>query len=464
MGLSRGFLKENKVVKNWRPLLRRHIYLVIVLIAAAGVLIEGAYRRARVKAATPAETVKEAVKEVVGVPSTRFVDKSSWVYLRDYVSQVVGSATPSLVLVGDTGATGVFVEPSLVLVSSAAVESMEATRVELADGTPRTGRVVGLDEEVDVALIQLDAARGTPLAWSTTDDPLSWIVAVGLNRSGSPAISLSLLSVTNVGDEVTGEIYLRNTSLDLPRSTLSAAVLDFDGRLAGYIPGSNPEEVLWGDFLEELVPRLKGQGRIRHPWLGLEVTELDSAVLEHLDRRSGLLVSAVFYQGPGWIAGARAGDLLIEINGQAVHSPEGYRGMLTGLSIGTSCELKVVRKGREIKLKAPVMEQSERKRLEAGGDWIPSLGASLKAERGVAVSEGVRVSGLRVTYLERGGLAYAAGIRDDDLLLSFDRRPVATSARVKWLLRKPGSSLVELVRGNRQLLVLLEIPKTHEAP
>jgi serine protease Do len=241
-------------------------------------------------------------------------------------------------------------------------------------------------------------------------------------------------------------------------------VLDFDGRLVGYIPRRNSEEVLWGDFLEEIVPRLKGQGRIRHPWLGLEVTELNPDVLEHLDRPSGLLLSAVFFQGPGWIAGARAGDLLIEINGQAVRSPEGYRGILAALSIGTSCELKVVRKGREITLKAPVMGRSEQKRLEAGGEWIPLLGASLKAERGAAVSEGVQASGLRVTYLEREGLAFAAGIRDDDLLLSVDGRPVATPARLKRLLRKSKPSLIELVRGNRQLLVLLEIPKTHEAP
>jgi serine protease Do len=465
MRLSKGFLKGSKVVESWLPLLRRHVYLVVVLVVAVGVIIEGAYRHSRATVTTPAESVEEAVKEAVAVPSTRFVDKSSWVYLRDYVMQVVGSATPSLALVGESAATGVFIEPDLILVSATAIETIQTTRVELSDGTPRRGSVVGMDEELDVALIRLNpSGAGNPLAWGPADEELSWVVAVGLNRSGTPVVSLSLLSAANLGDEVTGDIFLRNTDLDLPLGAASAVVLDFDGQLAGYIPGRNGDRILWGDDLRDLVQRLKGQGHIRRPWIGLQVKELDPAVLQHLKRPSGLLVSSVFHQGPAWDSGVRAGDLLIEIGGRAVKSAEGYQGMLTGLAVGSPCDLKVSRRGRTLTLKTAVGERSERQRLAAGGDWIPSLGASLKPQRGVTVSEGVRVSGLRVTFLARGGPAFAAGIRTDDLLLSLDGRSLYSPARLRRLLRKPEASLLQLVRGDQQLLVLLQIPRTHEAP
>jgi S1-C subfamily serine protease len=465
MDLSPGFLNQGTLRARWLPVLRRHIYLVVVLAIAAGLLIEGAYRHRRATAETPARSVSQTVQDVATVPPTRFVDKSSWIYLRDYIIQVVGKATPSLVLVGELRATGVFIEGDLILVSAAAIETLDFSRVELTDGSSLQGSLVGMDEDLDIALLRLESPRGgRPLVWGSTDEPLSWVVAVGLNRFGSPVVSHALLSTTNVGDEVTGETMLRHTNLDLPKGAESAAVLDFDGRLVGYIGAKNRDRILWGDDLQDLVRRLKGQGRIRHPWLGLEVNDLDPAVLRHLKLPSGLLVSSVSYQGPAWKAGVRAGDVLLEIAGEGLQNTEGFHGVLAALGIGSNCQLKISRDGRARTLTVAVQGRTDQYRLVAGGEWIPTLGASLKAEQDVTLPEGVRLSGLRVTYVERNGPAYTAGIRPEDLLLSVGRRPILSARRLSRLLRDSQPLLVQLARGDRQYLVLLKIPDHHEAP
>ena len=76
--------------------LRKNVFLVIPVFIAVGVLIEGAYRRSGDEGAPDVE----AIPEVVGLPPVRYVDKSSWVYLSDYLSQLMRSAVPSLALVG----------------------------------------------------------------------------------------------------------------------------------------------------------------------------------------------------------------------------------------------------------------------------------------------------------------------------------------------------------------------------
>ncbi len=446
-------------------ILRRNVYLVVVLVAAVGMLVEGAYRHSRASGETPVKTVQQAVQEAVSSPPTRFVDKSSWIYLRDYVIQVVGKAAPSLALVGEMGATGVFIESDLLLVPAAAVDTLQTSRVELPDGATPRGSLVGMDEELDVALLRLEASgEGSPLPWGPADEQLSWVVAVGLNRSGSPVVSHSLLSAADVGDEVTGETILRHTNLSLPQGAVSAAVLDFDGRLVGYIGVRNSDRILWGEDLQDLVHRLKSQGQVRHPWLGLEVTELNRAVLGHLELPSGLLVSSVNYQGPAWVAGARAGDLLLEIAGEAVRTAGEFHGIVAAMGVGSNCELKVFRDGRAKTLTVAVLEQSERYRLMSGGSWIPPLGASVKPERDVALTEGSRLSGLRVTYVARDGLAYEAGIRKEDLLVSIDRRPILSARRLRSLLQDPRTLLVQLARGDRQYLVLLKISSHDETP
>jgi serine protease Do len=449
----------------WRQLVRRQMYFFLLLVVAVGVLIEGAYRRYRAKAGTSVETVKEAVKEATSFPPTRLVDKSSWLYLRDYVMQLVDQAAPSLALVGESGAGGVFIERDLLLTSAEAIETLEATGVRLSDGTRRTAAVVGFDRELDVALLKLGSPGSSQaLTVASADEQLSWLVAVGLNRKGSPVVSLELLSVAGLAGELDGEARLQTTNLGLPRGATGAAVLDFDGRLVGYIPASGHNQVLWGTPLRDVLAQLKAKGRISRTWIGLEVTEVDSAVLEHLGLSSGLLVSAVSYRGPAWVSGVRAGDILVQINSRVVQRVEQYREILGGLPLGTSCELNVSRAGNMLRLTTTVGEQAERRRLRAGGSWIPSLGASLRPERAVIVSGPVRVSGLRVTFLAAEGPAYAAGIRPNDLLLSLDGRPVRSPAQLRRQFEKLGVSVVKLLRREKYQLVLLRKPGTHASP
>jgi serine protease Do len=450
---------------RWRQLVRRQMYLFLLLVVAVGVLIEGAYRRYRAQARTSVETVKEAVKEAASFPPTRLVDKSSWLYLRDYVTQLVDQAAPSLALVGESGAVGVFIEPDLLLTSSEAIETLEATGVRLANGARRTAAVVGFDRELDVALLKLDSpGPSQALTVVSADERLSWLVGIGLNRKGSPVVSLELLSVAGLAGDLSGEPALQTTNLELPRGANGAAVLDFDGHLVGYIPASGHNQVLWGAPLRDVLVQLKARGRIPRAWIGLEVAEVDSAVLRHLGLASGLLVSAVPYQGPAWVSGARAGDILIEINGRAVQRVEQYREILGRLPPGTSCELNVSRDGNLLRLMTMVGEQAERRRLSAGGSWIPSLGASLRPERAVRVSESVRVSGLRVTFLAPEGPAYAAGIRPNDLLLSVDGRPARSPAQLRRQFEKLDVSVVKLLRQEKYQLVLLRKPGTHASP
>jgi serine protease Do len=449
----------------WRQFVQRQRYLLLLLVVTVGVLIEGIYRHYRAKAVTPVQTVKEAVKGAASFPPARLVDKSSWLYLRDYVTQLVDQTTPSLALVGESGATGVFVESDLLLTSAEAVETLQATGVTLADGTRLVGGVAGFDRDVDVALLKLlSAVPNRPLEVASPEEKLNWLVAVGLNRKGSPVVSLELLSVTDLGAEEATDTFLQSTNLQVPRGAQGAAVLDFDGRLAGYIPANTGNRILWGASLDEVLTRLKGKGRAPRPWIGIEVTEVDSAVLTHLGLSSGLLVSSVSHKGPAWISGARPGDVLLQLNGRTLRRVEEYREVLTALPVGAACELQVLREGKRLRLTAALQEQSEAQRLKAGGSWIPLWGISVKPERGVVVSGEVQVSGLRVTFLAPDGPAFAAGIRPNDLLLSVDGRAARSPARLRQRLQKSQPCLIKLLRGEKYRLVLLRKSGTHGSP
>ena len=442
--------------------LRNNVLLVVPVLLAVGVLVQGALQSGR---EGPSDTV-EAVNEVDSTPPVRFVDKSSWVYLSDYVTQLTRGATSSLALVGRQQTTGVFLEPDLVLTSLEAIETHQVTRVELADGVLSTGSVLGYDTENGVAIIKLSpGVTARKLAISPVAMNPGWAVAVGLDAMGSTVTSIALLSLPNSGGSLHNSAPLPITNIHPPPRARGAAVLNLDGQLMGFIPAAPGSRGIWGNSLPQLVRQMKNGGPILRPWIGLEVSRMEPGILKHLELSSGLLVLSVFPQGPALRAGVRAGDILLELNGNSVRSLEEYGGILASFSKGASLELKLNRGSRTITRKIEVGEVSDKQRLTAGGVWVDSLGVSLKYERRALSPGGRRVPGLQVTYLAPGGPAYAAGIRSRDFLLSMGGRGVYNSTQFRRQFERSSEEavLVKLLRDEKQHLVLLGKPKPDEA-
>ena len=355
----------------------------------------------------------------------------------------------------------------MLVTSLEAVETTQATQVELPDRVRTVGRVLGMDEESGLAVIQLNSGISRQqMSPETSENGLGWVVALGLNKMASPVMSFALLTSPGSGMLPASLPFTSAAAIHRPVGSRGAAVVDIDGRLLGYLPADPTRQAVWGNRLSDLVRQLKAQGRILRPWIGLEVSRIDPAILNHLKLSSGLLVAAVFPQGPAWRAGIKPGDVLVEVNQHPIQTAEEYRGILLSLSEGASCQLQLMRRGRTLSRTVTVRLRSEQRRLAAGGTWVPSLGAALKRERRT-LSVGVgKLSGLQVAFLEAGGPAFAAGIRKGDLLLALDQRALMSPNHLRRRYERSSRQefLVKLLRGEKQHLILLKKAAPDEAP
>ena len=443
--------------------LRNNFLLVIPAFLAFGVLVKGALQGSREGSASDVGIVSG----VVSTPPVRFVDKSSWVYLSDYVTQLARGATSSLALVGQQRATGVFLESDLLLTSIEAIDTRQVTRVELADGILSSGSVLGYDTENGVAIIKLNSGvRARKIDTGPVEMNPGWAVAVGLDVMGSVVTSVTLLSIPRNGISIHSPVSFSIMNIHLPLGAKGAAILDLDGRLAGFIPATPAKGGIRRDGLLQLVRQMKNREATFQPWIGMEVSQMGTDIIEHLELPSGLLVLSVLPQGPAWEAGVRPGDILLELSGDPVHSLEEYSGILVSFSKGASVEFKLKRGSRMITRRAEVGEGSDREHLIAGGVWVESLGFSLKHEKRASFPGGKRISGLQVTYLVPGGLAYASGIRSNDFLLSVGGRVAYNSAQFRRQFERSSEDavLVKLLREKKRHLVLLRKPNPNEVP
>lgn len=225
--------------------------------------------------------------------------------------------------------SGTVIAPGRVLTNAHNLRHNEAT-VTFADGRQETGRVVGSDSDLDVAVIEVETGDVQPVDWP--------------GDLGAPAIGRSVLALGNPGGRglrvtpgfvsstarsfrgprgrrIAGAI---EHTAPLPRGSSGGPLIDGEGRLLGI----NTVRVDGGLILAipadaAMRERVEALGRGEEPKrVRLGVAIAPPRVARRLRRavglpeRDGVLVRAVEEDSPAATAGITRGDLLVSAGGR----------------------------------------------------------------------------------------------------------------------------------------------------
>lgn len=256
--------------------------------------------------------------------------------------------------------SGTVIAPGRVLTNAHNLRHNEAT-VTFADGRQETGRVVGSDSDLDVAVIEVETGDVQPVDWP--------------EDLGAPAIGRSVLALGNPGGRglrvtpgfvsstarsfrgprgrrIAGAI---EHTAPLPRGSSGGPLIDGEGRLLGI----NTVRVDGGLILAipadaAMRERVEALGRGEEPKrVRLGVAIAPPRVARRLRRAVGLpewdgvLVRAVEEDSPAANAGITRGDLLVSASGRDLTGVDVlYEALDTARAEG-KLELTVVRGDEE---------------------------------------------------------------------------------------------------------------------
>jgi serine protease Do len=223
------------------------------------------------------------------------------------------------------------IDQGRVLTCAHAVRRDDAT-VTFSDGRNETGRAAAVDEDLDLAVIEVDTRDVEPLRWNEeTGGATAGRFVLALSNPGGRGLRVSpgfVLSAARSfrgrrGRRVAGAI---EHSAPLPRGSSGGPLIDRDGRLLGI----NAVRVDGGLILA--IPadaatrsRVDALGRGERPKsVRLGVAVAPPRVARRLRRavglpeRDGILVRAVEDESPAANAGLERGDLLVAADGAAL--------------------------------------------------------------------------------------------------------------------------------------------------
>jgi serine protease Do len=268
--------------------------------------------------------------------------------------RLADTITPSVVGIGSRQrGSGVVVADGQVLTNAHNVRGDEVT-VTFAGGRSATGRLAGLDVDGDLAVVAVDTAGASPIAWADGDGPSAGSVVFGAAATPGGGTRVTFGSVSAVersfrgpgGRRIGGSI--EHTAPLAPGSS-GGPLLDADGRLLAL----NTNRLGEGFYLalpadsafRQRVDALARGESVERPRLGIAVAP--ARVARRLRRsvglpeRDGVLVRGVEDDSPAAKAGIRDGDLIVEIAGRAVTDVDQLQEILGSAEM--PFEVKVVR-------------------------------------------------------------------------------------------------------------------------
>ncbi|HEY8631101.1 MAG TPA: trypsin-like peptidase domain-containing protein [Gaiellaceae bacterium] len=266
----------------------------------------------------------------------------------------------------DGGGSGVVITPDgFTLTSAHVVARTEGKgRASFVDGRELEFEVVGSDPLSDLAVLRVDARDLVPAVLGDAERLRvgQLVVAIGNPHGFTGSVTAGVVSAlgrslpTRSGANVRVVDNVIQTDAALNPGNSGGALADGRGRVVGIntaVAGVGLGlAVPINAATRRIVGALMAEGRFRRAYLGIAggPRPLPPRLARELGRKSGVEIAQVFEGGPADLAGMRAEDLIVELEGTPIEGMDDLQRVVVSEVIGRAVRAKVVRGGREREL------------------------------------------------------------------------------------------------------------------
>ena len=251
-------------------------------------------------------------------------------------------------------------------------ENVREITIALPDKREIKGKVIGTDPATDIALLKIPVTGLPVVPWGDSAQLKvgEWVLAIGSPFQLSQTVTAGIVSA--VGRANMGfadyEDFIQTDAAINPGNS-GGALINTRGELVGINTGIYSESggyqgigfAVPSRLAQRVVGDLMKYGEVQRGSIGYILIEKLSPQLAEevgVEHTNGALVTRMSRASEAYDAGVRPGDVIVAFNGQAIVDPSQLLRLVSDSKPGTTIVVKVLRAGRALEFKLPIVSSA----------------------------------------------------------------------------------------------------------
>jgi serine protease Do len=221
-------------------------------------------------------------------------------------------------------------------------------------------KVIGADPLSDIAILQLETKeKFTPVKFGNSDKARigDWVIAIGNPFGLGGTVTSGIISARNrsIGlsryeDYIQTDASINSGNSGGPLFDMNGDVIGINTAILGRSGSIGIGFSIPSNSAKVVIDQLIKFGETKRGWLGVRIQDVtkEIAEIEKLDEPRGALVASVASNSPSEKAGVKAGDIILEFNGERIQEMKQLPIIVARTEVGKKVKVKIWRDKKEI--------------------------------------------------------------------------------------------------------------------
>lgn len=266
--------------------------------------------------------------------------------------------------------TGVIVSSDgKIVTNNHVIQGANTIHVTLSDSRQYAAKVLGTDRINDVAILKITDEKSFPVAELSSSEEVrigEWVATIGNPLGVGQTVTVGVLSARgrHISDSSVELRDLLQTDAAINPGNSGGPLVNVQGRVIGINTAIIPSAqgigfAIPAETVVRIIENLNANGRIVHPYLGVELGDLTPAIRRYLElpqNINGVVVGRVVKNGPAHKAGLTMGDVIVKVAGQSTPSAYDLQGIVRSLKVGDTVKINYIRENKDCELELTLEE------------------------------------------------------------------------------------------------------------
>lgn len=359
-------------------------------------------------------------------------------------------------------------EKGLIVTNAHMISQADTIIVNLNDGRKYLARIIGEDNDTDIALLQINAKKLTalPFADSNSLKVGDFVAAIGNPFGLQQTVTSGIVSGLHRSNlDIEGLEDFIQTDAPINSGNSGGALINATGALVGMntaILANDGGSIGIGfaipsNMVRSVVLQLAQYGKVNRGILGVVVQNLNPQLAQafNVPNQLGAIVTQVIPYSPGAKAGLQVGDIISRVNNQTIQDNGQVRAMIGLMRVGDKVSLDALRQGKSLHFTATVADPEQS--VEQARATNPYLYGLVLRDVTEVLNNNQYVQGVSVVKVQANSLAWTMGLQPGDVIVSANLRPVHNIRELQTMAAQSKDHLLlRVITSSGSFFILLQ--------